>query len=339
MEATTTEPRPADSAPPHPGWRAPRAEFSAADRALLALGRALAEADYRFTAVTPASHQRVYVRKPTLPASLTDIFGWSRPFRATDLSSDKIDCLAEAGLLHRRGSMLRSGVRFATIGDRLFAHSSFPTVQSDAVFFGPDTYRFVRFIQQSLNGLTHRRSLRVLDVGAGSGAGGLYAATMLGATAPSVVLSDINPTALRYSRINAALNDVTGAEVIESNLFDEVHGPFDLIVSNPPYLVDRKKRLYRHGGGEFGSGLSLEIAAQAVARLAPGGRLLLYTGSAIVGGVDGFEQSLRAMLEGRGVALDYAEIDPDVFGEELDHSPYDRVDRIAVIAVTVDRIN
>lgn len=336
MEAITTEPRPIRAA-----RRAGNAlgQFGPADRALLGLGRSLKKAGYRFTAITPTTHQRVYVRKPTLPATLTDIFGWSRPFQATDLSSDKLECLAAAGLLQSRGSMLRSGVRFATIGDQLFAHSSFPTIQSDAVFFGPDTYRFIRFIRQSLAGLPKRGSLRVLDIGAGSGAGGLHAATMLGEAASSIVLSDINPTALRYSRINAALNGMTGVEVIESDLFDNLHGSFDLIVSNPPYLVDRKKRLYRHGAGEFGAGLSLKIAAQAVEHFAPGGRLILYTGSAIVNGVDGFEQALRTMLAGRDVALDYAEIDPDVFGEELDHPPYDRVDRVAVVGVTVDRIN
>jgi methylase of polypeptide subunit release factors len=268
---------------------------------------------------------------------LNDIFGWSRPFRAADLSPDKIDLLAQAGLLESRGSMLRSGVRFASIGSQLFAHSSFPTVQSDAVFFGPDTYRFVRFIRESLLGWSSGRPLRLLDIGAGSGAGGLYAATMLTGTASSLVLSDINPTALRYSRINAALNDAT-AEVVESNLFEKLHGQFDLIVSNPPYLMDRKKRLYRHGGGEFGSGLSLKIAEQAVAHLAPGGRLVLYTGSAVVGGIDGFEKALRDALAGCGVRLAYTEIDPDVFGEELDRPPYDRADRIAVVGVTVDRI-
>ena len=34
--------------------------------------------------------------------------------------------------------------------------------------------------------------------------------------------------------------------------------------------------------------------------------------------------------------FDYEEIDPDVFGEELEHPPYDRVDRIAVVGVTID---
>jgi hypothetical protein len=61
--------------------------------------------------------------------------------------------------------------------------------------------------------------------------------------------------------------------------------------------------MYRHGGGELGFELSLRIAEQGVTRLAPGGRLLLYTGSAIVDGVDAFHDALSSRLTERGVEL------------------------------------
>ena len=180
--------------------------------------------------------------------------------------------------------------------------------------------------------------MRIIDIGAGSGAGGLHAAAMLRSVSPQVVLTDINNNALRFSRINAALNDFPNADVIESDLFDSVDGNFDLIISNPPYLVDSLERTYRHGGGDFGSGLSVRIVDEGIERLAPGGRLLLYTGSAIVGGVDMLHQTLRARLKNRGMQFSYEEIDPDVFGEELEHPPYDRADRIAVVVATIDAL-
>jgi len=244
--------------------------------------------------------------------------------------------LEQAGALERRGEHLRSAVRFSTLGDQLLVHSAFPTEGADAVFFGPDTYRFARAIAQCVATLSPRRAMRILDVGAGSGAGGLHAAALLRDVSPTVTLTDINESALCYSRINAALNRVPNVDVVESDLYADVDGSFDLIVSNPPYLVDPLARLYRHGGGELGSALSLKIVEQGVDRLAPGGRLLLYTGSAIVDGVDHFEQSLREALRGRAVRIAYEEIDPDVFGEELEDPPYDRADRIAVVAVTID---
>jgi hypothetical protein len=100
-------------------------------------------------------------------------------------------------------------------------------------------------------------------------------------------------------------------------------------------LIDPHARLYRHGGGAFGDALSLRIVARGIERLRPGGRLVLYTGSAIVAGIDRFHAALRALLDGHNVHLSYEELDPDVFGEELEHPPYDQADRIAVVVATV----
>jgi methylase of polypeptide subunit release factors len=310
-----------------------------ADRALLALGQLLRERGYRFTTITPASHHRVAARKPARSAaSLEDVFGWSRSFEKGDLPDNVLRLLGDANALDTSGSHLRSKVRFSTLGDHLFVHSAFPTEQGDAVFFGPDTYRFARALRHSIDSLATRPGMRILDIGAGSGAGGLYAAGLLRAASPEVILTDINHTALRFSRINAVLNDIPHAEAVESDLYDSVDGSFDLIVSNPPYLVDPQERLYRHGGGELGFALSVSIAEQGVERLAPGGRLLLYTGSAILDGVDLLHESLRERLKNKPLRFSYEEIDPDVFGEELEHAPYDRADRIAVVVATIDAV-
>jgi methylase of polypeptide subunit release factors len=304
------------------------------DAALLALGRALKARGYQFTTITPASHQRVNARAAKPCRRLEDIFGWNRPFRSGDLPADLLHHLGEAGALETADQQVRSTVRFSTLGHQLFAHSSFPTEQADAVFFGPDTYRFARMIRQSLLEKGAKSGARIIDIGSGSGAGGLYAGTFADPSS-TVVLTDINTGALRFCRINAALNGVRNVEIVESDLFAAVTGPFDLIVSNPPYLVDPQARLYRHGGGALGSDLSVRIVDQGIARLAPGGRLLLYTGSAIVAGRDAFYETLAARLSNRPVQFSYEEIDPDVFGEELAHPPYDQAERIAVVAVTI----
>jgi methylase of polypeptide subunit release factors len=306
------------------------------DQALLALGQELRVAGYRFTTVTPLTHERVNARtRAQAPATLQDAFGWSRQFRPTDLPAEVVRLLGAAGELEQSGDGLRSKVRFSTLADQLFVHSAFPTAQGDAVFFGPDTYRFARVIRDSLKDFRTPIGT-IVDVGCGSGAGGLYAASLLAGSAPDIVLTDINPRALRYSRINAALNSVTNVVTLESDLFANVPGNADLIIANPPYLVDPQQRLYRHGGGDLGYALSVRIAAEGIARLAPGGRLVLYTGSAIVDGTDKLFEALKGAIAERGFSFSYEEIDPDVFGEELDHPPYDRADRIAAVALIVD---
>jgi release factor glutamine methyltransferase len=308
------------------------------DAALLALGIELRKRGYRFITVTPASHKRVNQRSgKEVAGSLEDVFGWSRPFAEGMLPPGMVGLLNEAQELESSDGLLRSKVRFSTLGSQLFVHSAFPTEQTDAVFFGPDTYRFARALAGSLMGFAFASPLRIFDVGCGSGAGGLAAGSLLAHAEPQIVLSDINPLALRYSRVNAALNDVANISCLHSDLYAALPGSANLIISNPPYLVDPVGRLYRHGGGALGFELSLRIVTEGIDRLAPGGRLFLYSGSAVIDGTQMLFERLYPTLTDRDLSFTCEEIDPDVFGEELEHPPYDRADRIAAVAITIDR--
>jgi methylase of polypeptide subunit release factors len=311
--------------------------MDARDRALVGLGRELKSRGYRFTTITPASHRRVNARPGNEATdTLAGVFGWSRPFRRNALPQVIVELLAEAGVLETQGALARSAVRFSSLGTQLFVHSAFPTEQADAVFFGPDTYRFARALGQWLARRAIPSGARLIDIGCGSGAGGLYAASALAPNHSEIVLTDINARALRYARVNAAINAVSQITTVESDLFARVDGKADLIIANPPYLVDPQARLYRHGGGELGFDLSLRIVEEGVERLAPGGGLFLYTGTAVVDGTQKLFEALYGRPEGRDYSLTCEEIDPDVFGEELDSPPYDRADRIAAVAVMVE---
>jgi methylase of polypeptide subunit release factors len=312
--------------------------MEARDQALVALGEELQAAGYRFTTATPASHRRVNDRPENArAASLEAIFGWNRPFRRQDSPQRIVTLLEEAEELQVVEDCFRSKVRISTLADQLFVHSSFPTESPDAVFFGPDTYRFARALRQVMQGIEASKPFTIIDIGCGSGAGGLFAALQLKPhAAVDVILSDINPKALRYARVNAALNRIPNVRTVLSDVFDQINDPGNLIISNPPYLVDAAGRLYRHGGGEFGFELSLRIVDAGIDRLAPGGRLVLYTGTPVIGGTDKFYEALCPLLAQRGCPYTYEEIDPDVFGEELANAPYDRADRIAVVLLTVE---
>jgi methylase of polypeptide subunit release factors len=306
------------------------------DQALVALGRELQARNYRFTTITPASHFRVNNRPSGTAAVLERVFGWSRPFQPIELPQELVELLEQADELEADEGILRSKVRFSSLGPQLFAHSAFPTEASDTVFFGPDTYRFARALRQAIVDIPAAAPFTIIDIGCGSGAGGLHAAELLRHRAHAdVILADINPEALRLSRINASLNGIANVRTVLSNLFDAINEGGNLIISNPPYLVDRSARLYRHGGGDLGCDLSLRILEQGIERLYPDGLLFLYTGAPVVDGTDMFFAAVHPHLEARGCDYSYDEIDPDVFGEELDHPPYDRVDRIAVVALTV----
>lgn len=305
-----------------------------ADDALIALGRTLLAMGYRFTTITPESHARVNSRPDCDRArTLRDVFGWSRPFPPELLSGDLLELLRTADSLVEERGLLRSTVRFSTAQTAsqarpaIFLHSAFPTLDAQSVFFGPDTYRYLRLLRT-----LQPSARRAIDVGCGSGAGGIAIAGQCG----KVLLTDINDLALRYARINAAINDADNVATLHSDILASIdasiHDPIDLVISNPPYLVDDLARTYRDGGGRFGEALSVRIVREAMERLETGGRLILYTASAVVDGKDSFLEAASPLLQ-TCRSFHYDEIDPDVFGEELQRPAYQTVERLAVVAL------
>ena len=302
--------------------------------ALIDLLRLLERRGYRFVTPTPASHARVVARAERREArDTTCMLGWSLPFR--DGLDPEVEALLHgAGAVERHGDGWRSTVRVSALHDQLFVHSAYPTEAEDAVFFGPDSYRFADLIRAELATQPLAAEARVVDIGTGSGVGGIVAA--LATESARVILTDINPAALRLACVNAAAAGVAPTLVEGADLAG-VADAIDLATANPPYIVDDSERAYRHGGGMHGCQVALDMARMAVERLAPGGRLILYTGSAIVDGGDPLRTALAALADEAACALRYREIDPDVFGEELSGPAYAKVDRIALIAAVVTR--
>ena len=298
---------------------------------LTALARAVQATGYDFVTPAPATHARVNARPDCGWAEdLRGVFGWSRPFRNGAVPPGIMEAMAAAGVLAPYRDGWRSLVRLSTLDGLLFLHSPYPTVEADAVFFGPDTYRFAQAIERVMD----RPVGRAVDIGCGAGPGAILIAR--DHPLASVFAVDINDSALRLTRANAALAGVSVAAV-NSDLLESVPGSFDLIVANPPYLVDPGARAYRHGGGDLGADLSLAILDAAVPRLAPGGTLMLYTGAAIVNGEDPLRDAAAARLAGSSLSWSYREVDPDVFGEELEGGAYANADRIAAVVLTARR--
>jgi methylase of polypeptide subunit release factors len=304
------------------------------DAALLRLGARLKAAGYRFTTVTPASHERVNARPANARArSLTDVLGWSRPFVPGALPDDVVALLEEAGQLRHDDDGWHSLIRVASYDDELFIHSAFPAAAADAVFFGPDTHRTIDAVLGFLRDAPSRPS-RVAEIGTGSGAVAIAVAKRL--PGAEVVAADINHTALYYARVNAAMAGTGNVNPCHSDVLDAVDGSFDLIVSNPPFMIDPERRAYRHGGGRHGHDLPLRVLGTAVERLTPGGSLVMLSGTGVTGGQDPLLEAVTERLDGTGMRWVYREIDPDVYSENLEHA-YSHADRIALAVLTATR--
>ena len=305
------------------------------DPAQTALATLLAELDalgFRFVPPTPATHARVIARPDKQEArSLRDVFGWSLPFAPELLPPAMLAALQAAGAVTPVGNRLQSRLRVASLGGRLFLHSAYPTSEENSVFLGPDSYRFVAFIESEL---VRDGVRRIVDVGAGSGVGGLMAHRW--APHAHVTLLDANPDALRLAAVNAHHADIA-AELVEGCGIEDVPAGADLVLANPPYMMDEEGRTYRDGGDMHGARASLDWTLAAAGRIAKGGRVLLYTGAAMVDGHDQLREALEAALPDLGCTLRYRELDPDLFGEELDKPAYAQVERIAAIGAVVTR--
>lgn len=286
---------------------------------------------YDFVTPTPETHRRALSGRESA-RDLRDVFGWSLPFEQGLLPPAIMEPLAASGMVAREGGRMKSLVRISSLAGRLFLHSAYPTEASDSVFLGPDSYRFAAFLQREIVALGEVR--RLVDVGAGAGVGAIAAAGLV--PGARLTLTDINPLALRLAGVNAAHAGLDVETILGAGL-SGVEGPIDLVVANPPFIVDPAERAYRHGGGMHGGRLSLDWALEAAERIAPGGTLLLYTGSAIVAGRDALREALEERLGALGCAVHYSEIDPDIFGELIGTPGYENVERLAAAGAVIRR--
>lgn len=301
----------------------------AADTVLVRLLQALNLRGYSF--VTPLNTTYRTIRsQPEKQAArdLRDVLGWSLPYRPGAIDSEIEAMLEHAGCVRDTPLGRVATVRVSAVHSLLFLHSAYPTREADAVFLGPGTYRFAEFLRTELRATSAER---VLDLGAGAGVGGIIAARATGAA--QTALCDINPLALRLASANAAHAGVPVRTLLSSAL-DDVGDAYDVIVANPPFIAGGGKT-YNDGGGMHGAELSLAWAISALPRLRPRGRLLMYTGSAIIDGADPLYEALRSPVASLGGELAYRELDPDIFGEQLRRRAYAGVERIAAVGISV----
>lgn len=186
---------------------------------------------------------------------------------------------------------------YTTLAQRRARHEPLPYLTGQMEFCGrtfvitpkvliprPETELLVETARDWM--ATHEAT-RAVDVGTGSGC----IAVTLAAEAPALTIlaTDLSAPALRVARANAERHGaVARVPCVQADLLAPLPGPFDLIVSNPPYVsndewgalpvsVRREPRLALLAGAE-GLAAIRRLLTQARSRLRPGGLLLLEIG-------------------------------------------------------------
>jgi SAM-dependent methyltransferase len=217
-----------------------------------------------------------------------------------------LDDLAELGVLTLGGDSVEARLEiFPTggllvAGDRLGAsRSSGPADQVIGVM--PSSLALMR--------LTPRRDVdSVLDLGTGSGVQALCAARH----ARRVVAVDVNPRALEYTELNAALNGITNVECREGDILDLPDGAdYDLVVCNPPYVISPDTSFILRDGGLAGDSFCERLLRRVPGHLKEGGLAEVLVGWVVRDG--DWTAPLRNWVEGSGcdaVLLHFVTQDP-----------------------------
>ena len=162
----------------------------------------------------------------------------------------------------------------------------------------------------TLSHLTVRRQVRTaLDMGCGSGIQTILASRH----SERVVATDFNHNAIDFALFNARLNGANNVEVREGSYFEPVQGSrYDLVVTNPPYVISPESEFLFRDSGLPGDTVSRQIVAQAPSVLEEGGFATILV-SWVHEPDEDWARPLRQWIDGNGCdawLLHYYTVDP-----------------------------
>nr|WP_294691778.1 methyltransferase [uncultured Friedmanniella sp.] len=228
-------------------------------------------------------------------AVLTMLWLLQRPVPAPALEAalpGLVEPLTAAGVLTRDGEQLRAEVDVRPYasddGASGWVVSDLsPNLDTEVRPIRPDFVLGVSSASTTLAQLTLRRPVgRALDLGTGCGVQSLH----LARHADAVTATDLNPRALQLAGLTARLNGLE-VDLRLGSLYQPVVGEsFDLITTNPPYVMspprsDAERLAYREGSWTS-DGLVEQVVREGVGHLAPDGTLQVLANWAHVRGQD-----------------------------------------------------
>ena len=262
-----------------------------------ALRTAFEDSDYTVDAVVGAigeDAQRALGRNSTVAATrnlsgrqdplavLARLWPLQQPVPRPDLERalpGLVEPLLAAGLLAAAGTEMSAAVDVRPYAsdagaDGWVVSDLSPALDTLTTPVRPDFVLGVSSASSTLAQLTLRRPVeRALDLGTGCGVQALH----LSRHVEHVVATDLNPRALELAELTLALNEVR-ADLRLGSLYEPVPGEtFDLITTNPPYVMspprpDEQRLTYREGS-LAGDGLMERVVREGVRHLTPGGTL------------------------------------------------------------------
>ena len=255
----------------------------------------------------PTLYGRAWFRNNQLTRLLYDLFYLNRPVPVTEAGSrigkDLLEKLHGTGMLATTDDMTRSVFRLVPWGDSVFL--SDPDQGNERttvryVYVGGDSVVLADFVRRTM---LHREYERGLDLCAGTAFQGHSIRNRCG----EVLAAEYNPRAVDFARATLYANEVPDTfSVVKSDLWENVEGTYDLIVSNPPYYpaseeLRNTRILDVFGGEDHGMEKPMTIFDGFGHYLRHGGRGAILAASPVCGGDDIFPDRLEPLARKHGL--------------------------------------
>ena len=251
--------------------------------------------------------QRVTVGASSPVAALVRLFTLGDPVDAQDVQAALptlgLAGALELGLVQAEGDAVRAvlDVRPHAADERDFWVASDLAELATGQPVRPDHVLGIGGASATLAAWTPRPAVRTaLDVGTGCGIQALH---LLGHV-DEVTVTDLSERALAYARFNAVLNEADW-RVLAGSMLEPVAGEaFDLIVSNPPFVITPRSGAVPHfeyrDGGASGDAVVADLVRSIGAHLRPGG-IAQFLGNWEVPTGSTWEERVSGWLSGTGL--------------------------------------
>ncbi|WP_091104546.1 DUF7059 domain-containing protein [Nonomuraea pusilla] len=221
-------------------------------------------------------------------ATLVRLWWLGVPVPARALPADVLEGALDEGLVRREGDDVAAAVHlqpWETEGPGGYLVSDRKVRPGDPAL-RPDHVVGAGGASANLAQLVTRRHVgRALDLGTGCGVQVLHLAGRAG----HVTATDLNPRAVELARLSWRLSGVTGVDARVGSMFEPVEDElFDLVVSNPPFVITppgERTLTYRESGGG-GDSFCRDLVLRTPRHLAPGGQAHLLANWLHVEGED-----------------------------------------------------
>lgn len=172
----------------------------------------------------------------------------------------------DAGLVEREGDQVRAVLALTPLAGKVFVHD-LPVKAGERP--PADYVMGAASSSMTLANITVRRPAKMaMDLGTGCGVQGVLAADHC----QSLIATDTNERATALAAFTARLNGHTNVRTRLGSLYEPVGAEtFDLVISNPPFVISPSREFIYRDGGMHGDGISEAVVRGAAERLNFGG--------------------------------------------------------------------